>query len=101
MAILTTKFSRESNTNQKDMNSSLIVKFTDSTPSFTNGVEFGRILARMESGDQHVDNFGFPIHLSNKDVIARLCSTYGYTPVFGSEYFDTWIEFFAIKNCTN
>lgn len=41
----------------------LIVKFTDQSPSFCNGVEFGRLLERMERNDESVKNNGFPVRI--------------------------------------
>jgi len=78
----------------------LAVKFTDDSPSFVNGLEVGRIYAKMEQGIQHVDNVGFPVHAQNKQVLINFCDYFGYTPLFGSDDFPGWIEFFAIKNVT-
>jgi len=78
------------------MKSHLIVAFTDSSASFTNGVEFGRMLARMENGDTVVENQGFPIHPENADVLRQACATYGYVPSFGLVR-DGWQDFRAVK----
>lgn len=78
------------------MKSALIVAFSDPSTSFVHGVEFGRILARMENGDAVVENQGFPIHPENADVLRQSCQAYGYIPTFGIEK-DGWQDFKAIK----
>lgn len=83
------------------MESSLLFAFKDSSSSFTNGVEIGRMLAKMEIGNTVVDNCGFPVHIDNKDVILSMCKSYGYTPVFGKEYYNEWVEFRAFKLSKN
>jgi hypothetical protein len=75
----------------------LIIKFTDTSNSFTAGVEYGRLLERFEKGIEVIDNNGFPIHLSNKDVIILTCNYFGYAPIFGDNYYNEWIDFKAIK----
>ncbi len=79
------------------MKAELIVAFTDPSASFVNGVEFGRILARMENGDAVVENQGFPIHPENAAVLRQACATYGYTPAFGMVK-DGWQDFKAVKS---
>ncbi|WP_438423110.1 hypothetical protein [Aquimarina macrocephali] len=76
----------------------LAIKFTDGSPSFTHGVEFGRILQKMELGNQNVDNEGFPVRIENKQVYISACKYYNYTPVFGDVWFNEWVSFIAIKN---
>lgn len=78
----------------------LVLKFTDSTPSFTAGFEAGRIDVKMEQGLPMVDNCGFPIHLANKQLVRDMCIQHGYTPSFGDEYFGEWVDFIGIKNVT-
>lgn len=75
-----------------------IIRFTDQSNSFTHGVEYGRILEKMERGDDHACNNGFPIRLENKEVVKMTCQVYGYIPVFGRVHFDEWVEFTAIKD---
>lgn len=75
----------------------LILKFTDPSQSFCNGVEVGRILEKMQKGDDNVMNNGFPVNLENKAVLESACNWYGYTPFFGATYYDEWIEFIGIK----
>jgi hypothetical protein len=74
-----------------------ILPFTDQSNSFTNGFEAGRLEDRMRQGHEAVSNDGFPVHLANKEVLITACKIHGYTPVFGEEYYDQWIEFIAIK----
>lgn len=76
----------------------LLIKFTDSSNSFTTGVEYGRLLERFEKGVKVIDNNGFPIHLVNKDIIISTCNEFGYIPFFGEIYYNEWIDFKAIKN---
>ena len=75
----------------------LLISFPDSSKSFTYGVEYGRLLERMERGESIVMNNGFPVRLENKEVIESTCKALGYIPTFGKTHFDEWIEFTAIK----
>lgn len=75
----------------------LKIKFPDQSNSFTYGVEYGRILQKIESGDSFVNNNGFPVRVENKDLLIQTCKEYNYTYNFGSEYFGEWIEFSALK----
>jgi hypothetical protein len=85
------------------MESQLLISFTDQSPSFTYGVEFGRLLHKMEQGDEVVCNNGLPVRYENKDLLIRTCSVLGYIPVFCREYNGGWLEFMAIKkdSCQN
>ncbi|MGE9312867.1 hypothetical protein ACLOAU_14560 [Niabella sp. CJ426] len=74
----------------------LLISFTDQSESFTYGVEFGRILAKIERGEDCIQNNGFPVRIENKQVIKSACDTYGYVPVFGSED-SGWISFMGVK----
>ena len=74
----------------------LLISFTDQSASFVHGVEFGRILEKMERGDQVVMNNGFPVRVENKAVIIQACRQFGYVPVFG-HMVEGWIEFKAVK----
>lgn len=76
----------------------LLIKFTDKSASFSHGVEFGRILNKLERQDESVDNCGFPVRIENIEVLKLACKTYGYTPVFGKKYYDEWIQFMGVKN---
>jgi hypothetical protein len=75
----------------------LLMKFTDETESFCNGVEFGRLLEKMQRGDENISNCNFPVKIKNKNVIEKACAEYGYIPSFGATSFDEWIEFTGIK----
>jgi len=76
----------------------LLISFDDSSKSFVYGVEYGRLLEKMERGDKEVFNNGFPIRIENKAVIERTCKSLGYIPTFGTNIFsDGWIEFLALK----
>lgn len=75
----------------------LTIRFTDQSSSFTNGVEFGRILEKIERNDESIFNNGFPIHEENKEVVKSACEYYGYIATFGQEV-DGWVDFLAIKN---
>lgn len=68
--------------------------------SFSHGVEFGRILHKLEIGEDKVDNNGFPVRIENINVYKKACKHYNYTPIFGEEYYNEWVDFIAIKNAT-
>jgi len=75
----------------------LLIKFTDTSNSFTLGCEYGRLLERFEKGIEIIDNNGLPIHLANKDVFIYTCNEFGYMPFFGDIYYEEWVDFKAIK----
>lgn len=75
----------------------LKIKFPDESQSFSHGVEYGRLLEKMERGDQDVTNNGFPVRIENKGLILETCAEYGYTPIFGHVFKKEWIEFLGIK----
>ena len=79
------------------MEAELFITFPDQSSSFTYGVEYGRLLAKMERGDETVDNNRFPVRIENIPLIKRTCQKMGYTAVFGAEYFGEWADFLAIK----
>lgn len=83
------------------MKKELVIRFPDQSYSFVHGAEYGRIWAKMERGDSHVDNCGFPVHLENVDLLRASCKQDGYIPFFGKEYFNTYVEFIGIKNTIN
>lgn len=74
----------------------LLIRFNDKSPSFTNGVEFGRLLQKIEQGDEYIINNGFPVHIENTQVLKDTCKCYGYTCVFGNQW-EGWVDFIAIK----
>lgn len=82
------------------MKSGLLISFSDQSESFTLGVEYGRILGRIQSGLPLVSNDGMPVHLANRDVITDTCLLYGYIPIFGQTYYGEWIDFVASKKVT-
>lgn len=75
----------------------LEIKFKDQSESFVLGCEYGRILTLIEKREDVVNNFGFPIHIKNKALISETCEKFGYAAIFGESYFDTYIQFHAIK----
>lgn len=79
----------------------LLISFPDQSESFTYGVEYGRILEKMERGDDIVMNNGFPVRMENKALIEATCKVLGYIPTFGAIHFDEWIEFTGIKKVSN
>jgi hypothetical protein len=83
-------------------NRQLIVSFTDQSESFTYGVEFGRLLQKMEQGDENVTNNGLPVRVENKQVLIQACESYGYLPMFSdSSVPDEWLEFSSMKISIN
>ena len=79
------------------MSKEIVISFPDSSESFAYGVEFGRLLQKMEDGLDVIDNNGFPVRLENKKLLEDTCNRYNYIPVFGSEHFGEWIEFMGLK----
>lgn len=75
----------------------MLIKFPDESESFAYGVEFGRLLEKIERGDEVIKNNGFPIRLENKALLKITCDKYGYIASFGRIYFHEWIEFIGIK----
>jgi hypothetical protein len=75
----------------------LILSFKDQSESFVLGCEYGRILAQLEMGLENVSNNFFPIHIKNLDVIKDACLFYGYSFITGETYYETYIQFQAIK----
>ena len=79
----------------------IIVIFPDQSKSFTYGVEYGRLLEKMERGDDVVMNNGFPVRIENKTLIEDTCRTLGYIPTFGATYHNEWTMFMGIKKTSN
>jgi hypothetical protein len=79
----------------------LIISFGDQSNSFTYGVEYGRLLQKIEQGDDIVTNNGFPIRLENKKLIKDTCKYYGYIPIFIEIHNDEWIDFIAMRTTDN
>lgn len=76
----------------------LFIRFPDQSKAFTYGVEYGRIWAQMERGDDVASNSGFPVRLENVELLKDTCIKYGYIPHFGRQYYNEVIEFTAIKS---
>ena len=81
--------------------SKLIIRFPNQSTSFTYGVEFGRLLEKMERSENIIMNNGFPVRIENKELIKDSCNHYGYTALFGQEYEHEWVEFVGIKRNNN
>jgi hypothetical protein len=75
----------------------LVISFPDQSTSFCYGVEYGRLLEKIERGDKIIINNGFPVRIENVDLLKDTCLKFGYTPIFGKTYFNEWIEFTGIK----
>jgi len=75
----------------------LFISFPDASQSFTYGVEYGRLLEKLERGDQVIMNNGFPVRIENKELLIQTCHRLGYIPTFGQTYYNEWIEFLGIK----
>lgn len=78
-----------------------LITFPDQSQSFTYGVEFGRLLEKIERGDPIVMNNGFPVRVENVDLLKETCKKYGYIPIFGEIYFNEWIDFSGVKEINN
>lgn len=79
----------------------LLLRFPNQSDSFTHGVEFGRLLEKIERGDESIHNNGFPIRIENQSLLKETCTLYGYIPVFSEPYLDGWIDFLGVKNTIN
>jgi hypothetical protein len=75
----------------------LLFPFSDQSEPYAHGVEFGRLLEKIQRGDFSVENNGFPVRVENCSVIAIACSCYGYTAVFGEKAIDGWVDFIGFK----
>lgn len=75
----------------------LLIKFPDQSESFAYGVEFGRLLEKIERGDLSISNNGFPVRVENCSLLAIACSLHGYAANFSQPYMDGWVDFLGIK----
>lgn len=75
----------------------LLIKFPDQSESFAYGVEFGRLLEKIERGDNPIQNNGFPVRVENVSVLALACSLYGYTCTLTNCEIEGWVNFIGIK----
>ncbi len=80
--------------------SNLLISFPDQSESFTYGVEYGRILARIENGEECITNNNFPVRIENLELLKQTCKLYGYI-VTCSEGPNGWVSFMAIKRTTS
>ena len=83
------------------MSIKLAISFPDQSTSFCYGVEYGRLLEKIERGDKIILNNGFPVRIENVELLKDTCLKFGYTPIFGRTYYNEWIEFTGIKELTN
>lgn len=79
----------------------LLISFPDQSQSFTYGVEFGRLLEKIERGDLAISNNGFPVRVENCSLLAIACSLHGYAANFSDPYMDGWVDFLGIKKTTS
>lgn len=79
----------------------LLISFPDQSQSFTYGVELGRLLEKIERGDDVVKNNGFPVRIENCSTIAMACSLHGYIAMFGEQFPGGWVDFIGIKKTTS
>lgn len=66
----------------------LLISFPGQSQSFAYGVEFGRLLEKIERGDLSINNNGFPVRIENCNLLAIACSLHGYVPNFSKTYLD-------------
>lgn len=83
------------------MESELLISFPDQSKSFTYGVEFGRLLEKIERGDLTITNNKFPIRIENKEIIEKACVLHSYTPFFSQSQVDGWLNFSASRILEN
>lgn len=79
------------------MKTELKISFPNQSEAFAYGVEYGRLLQKMEQGDQCISNNGFPVRIENRELLEKTCKEYGYVPTFGVEHYEEWVEFLGIK----
>jgi len=79
----------------------LLISFPDQSQSFTYGVEYGRLLEKIERGDDVVKNNGFPVREENVELLKRTCESYGYIANFSKPYMGGWVDFIGIKKTTS
>lgn len=78
-----------------------VISFKDQPEGFTHGVEFGRLLEKMQRKDNTIENHGFPIRIENQNLIRESCIHYGYIPTFGDEFLDGWVPFLGVKQVSS
>jgi hypothetical protein len=70
----------------------ILLSFPDQSASFTYGVEYGRLLEKIERGDDVVQNNGFPVRVENAELLKETCSKYGYIATFGECAVEGWTK---------
>lgn len=75
----------------------LLISFPNQSESFTHGVEFGRLLEKIERGDNAVQNNGFPVRAENVELLRDTCNKHGYVPTFADCVVEGWVNFLGIK----
>lgn len=75
----------------------LLITFPDQSQSFAYGVEFGRLLEKIERGDEVIKNNGFPVRIENAGLLKSTCSMHGYISTFSEPYMNGWVDFLGIK----
>ena len=83
------------------MKRNLLISFPDQSQSFTYGVEYGRLLQKIEQGDEAVQNNGFPVRIENIPLLKDTCAKYGYIAICGEPYMDGWVEFLRKKKTSS
>lgn len=75
----------------------IMVQFSNQQPAYAHGVEYGRLLERMERGDLIISNNGFPVRVENVDNLRNTCEKYGYIASFGMVHYNEWVDFTGVK----
>lgn len=83
------------------MANKLLITFPDQSESFTYGVEYGRLLERIESGKGVIENNGFPVRAENVELLRITCEAYNYIPSFSDTGIEGWTNFLGIKKTSS
>lgn len=78
----------------------LLLSFPDQSASFAHGVEFGRLLEKIERGDEVVQNNGFPVRVENVKLLYDTCNKCGYIPTFADCSVEGWVNFMGMRKTT-
>lgn len=76
----------------------LLISLSEKSEDYIHGMELGRLMEKMERGDECVLNNGFPIRNENVAAAKKISIANGYTPIVGDEDYSGWTEFMAIRN---
>jgi hypothetical protein len=79
----------------------LLLSFPDQSASFAHGVEFGRLLEKIERNDEVVQNNGFPVRVENLELLKDACKKFGYIATFTDCAVEGWVNFIGMKKITN